>query len=123
MTTIHEEIAALQAATDHDTDMGMRLERLDELVADRNEDVYIAAKNAAAELRAFAFESSEHLTCGEFEALLALYEALGENVTTWRYESGHAMLDDEGDEHYIGDENPDDTINWADPPISKGGPQ
>ena len=100
--TIHDRIAALYAAAEAGDPTAYG--RVDELVADRNEQVYYAATAAVDALDSFLYESGEHLTCGEIEAMARLYEALGQEVAFLDKESSHVAHDEEGDDHWQGDE-------------------
>ena len=98
---VHEEIAALNAAEERGEEID--LARLDERIADRNEEVYAAALAVADDLFNFLVESGEHLTCAEIETMAGLYEALGRNEDAKALidpDNAHASHDEEGDMHF-----------------------
>jgi hypothetical protein len=53
---------------------------------------------------ALASDLGTQLTCTEVEALCALFEASGDQEAAQMWREAHAAGDDEGDDHYVGDD-------------------
>ena len=106
MTDIHERIARLEELMDGDsedeefTDADMR--KLDELRADRNEEIQYAADVLAERvIHALVEDIGPKLTCIEAEAFADLYRALGRKRDAAFVIDAHSYGDNETDDaHY-----------------------
>ena len=66
--------------------------------------VYEAASHMADRLFEALNEEGRHLSCGEYDSVVAVFKALGYKDTVdilLSPESDHVANDDEGDEHFV----------------------
>lgn len=102
-----KRIAELQASIDEDEHAS--LTELDELIADRNEDVYAAALELAHTVfRALVDDIAPGLTCEEANTVVYFYEVVGLSNRAKQILESHSTGDiEEDDEHFAGKDQPE----------------